>query len=84
MRLLATVFLHGPFRFFFWSKDLSERMHVHVENSDGMIKIWLPELTVVVVRRGMKSSDVERAVRIAANRYDEIVTKWEEESRKMH
>ena len=78
------MFFDGPFRFFFWSKDLSERMHVHVENADGMIKIWLPELTVVVVRRGMKSNDVERAVRIAANRYDEIIAKWEEESRKVH
>lgn len=39
MKTMSTVFWDGPFRFFFWSRDLFEKMHVHVENGDGMIKI---------------------------------------------
>ena len=80
---MATIFIDGPFRFFFWSKDLFEKMHVHVENADGMIKIWLPDLTVEIIHAGMRRKDIDKAVKMVIERYDEIVAKWNEEAGKI-
>ncbi len=50
---MATVFEDGPFRFFFWSRDLEDAKyrhkspHVHIENSDGSIMLDLATFTVV-------------------------------------
>lgn len=39
-----TVFRHGPYRFFFFSRE-EPRIHIHVTSSDGEAKFWLdPEI----------------------------------------
>lgn len=39
-----TVFRHGPYRFYFFSRE-EARMHVHVQSSAGEAKFWLePEI----------------------------------------
>lgn len=39
-----TVFRHGPYRFYFFSRE-EARMHVHVQSSVGEAKFWLePEI----------------------------------------
>jgi hypothetical protein len=42
-----TVFKFKGYRFFFFSRE-EERMHIHVECSDGEAKFWLvPEIELV-------------------------------------
>lgn len=38
---MPTVFKTGPYRFFFYSSDRSEPIHVHVEREDNIAKVWL-------------------------------------------
>ena len=35
---MPTVFKIGPYRFFFWSNDRSESIHVHVERENMVAK----------------------------------------------
>ena len=77
-----TVFNQGRFRFFFYSADLAERMHVHVENGDGEVKVWMDSFSVVIMRRGMSADDTRSAVRIARDRRTEIERAWREEESK--
>lgn len=36
----------GPYRFFFYSFDCGEPMHVHVERDDATCKFWLKPLSL--------------------------------------
>lgn len=46
---MPTVFIHGRYRFYFFSRE-ENRRHVHVSSSDGEAKIWLePEIEVARV-----------------------------------
>ena len=39
-----TVFRHGPYRFYFFSRE-EVRIHVHVQSAEGEAKFWLePEI----------------------------------------
>jgi hypothetical protein len=38
---LPTVLRSGPYRFFFYSADRDEPLHVHVERADSAAKFWL-------------------------------------------
>lgn len=38
---MPTLAIIAGFRFFFWSLDLGERPHVHVEGHGGKAKLWL-------------------------------------------
>jgi hypothetical protein len=38
---MPTVFYSNGFRFFFYSNENDEPIHVHVEKGDGYGKIWL-------------------------------------------
>lgn len=39
-----TVFRHGPYRFYFFSRE-EARIHVHVQSAAGEAKFWLePEI----------------------------------------
>jgi hypothetical protein len=38
---MPTVFRRGPYRFFFYSSDGEEPVHVHVERDCRIAKFWL-------------------------------------------
>lgn len=38
---MPTIFRDGPYRFFFYSGDQNEPMHVHIERDDKIAKVWL-------------------------------------------
>ncbi|MFN8259108.1 MAG: DUF4160 domain-containing protein [Bacteroidales bacterium] len=38
---MPTILRIKGFRFFFWSKEDGEPMHIHVEKADANAKIWL-------------------------------------------
>lgn len=73
---MSTVFRQAGFRFFFFAFCLHERMHVHVENADGEVKIWLDTMAVEPEHGRMKQPDPARAAGIAA----EIVARWRAEA----
>ena len=38
---MPTVLRHGPYRFFFYSREGNEPPHIHVERDDSYAKFWL-------------------------------------------
>ncbi len=43
--------LPGPYRFFFYSFDCNEPMHVHVQRENMMCKFWLEPIALSKNRR---------------------------------
>ena len=38
---MSTVLRIGPYRFFFYSGDRDEPVHIHIERDDKIAKVWL-------------------------------------------
>lgn len=72
---MPTVFVEGPYRFYFFSREETRR-HVHVASSNGEVKIWLePEISVAKVIN-LSSSEVNTILNIVQNRKEEIFADW--------
>lgn len=49
---MPTVLTNEGFRFFFYSNENDEPIHVHVESGSGVAKIWLePEIKVAYMHQ---------------------------------
>ena len=60
---MPTIFRDGPFRFFFYSGDRDEPMHVHVERDDRIAKVWLEPLRLCS-SGGFRRSEISMILRI--------------------
>jgi hypothetical protein len=38
---MPTVLLNGPYRFYFYSSDGDEPLHIHVQRDQAVAKFWL-------------------------------------------
>lgn len=43
---MPTVLRSGPYRFYFWSHELNEPPHVHVDRDDCSAKFWLEPVSL--------------------------------------
>lgn len=43
---MPTVLRHGPYRFYFYSNDADEPVHVHVERDGDVAKVWADPVRV--------------------------------------
>lgn len=43
---MPTILREGPYRFYFYSGDVGERRHVHVDSGDSSAKFWLSPVSV--------------------------------------
>ena len=72
---MPTVFVEGPYRFYFFSREETRR-HVHVASSDGEVKIWLePEISVAKVVN-LSASEVNTILEIVQKRKEDINADW--------
>ena len=75
IRRLQTIFVEGPYRFYFFSREETRR-HVHVASSDGEVKIWLePEISVAKVIN-LSESEVNTILDIVQKRKEDINADW--------
>lgn len=73
---MPTAFLHGPYRFFF-SCDLNEPPHVHVERDDHIAKFWLDPLRLAS-SGGFSRKEISEIYRILLERGSEALEAWHE------
>lgn len=74
---MPTVFRSGEYRFFFFSNEGNEPIHIHVESGSGYAKFWIdPE--VLVESSGFRSHELSVLRRIIEDRSEEIRSKWNE------
>jgi hypothetical protein len=74
---MPTVFLSGPYRFFFYAGDRDEPIHVHVERDDSIAKFWIEPIRLQK-SRGFRSPELRRIRRIIEEKQADIVEFWNE------
>ena len=67
----------GPYRFFFYSGDCNEPIHVHVERDNSIAKIWIDP--VRLQNSGSFSrSEISKILSIIAENQIQILEGWNE------
>lgn len=70
-----TVFRHGAFRFFFFSRE-EQRMHVHVAHTDGEAKFWLEPEIALAMNQGLSKKQLHEASSLVQDHYEESTDAW--------
>ena len=72
---MPTIFRDGPYRFFFYSGDRDEPMHVHVERDDKIAKVWLEPLRLCN-SGGFKRAELSKILRIIEQNREIMMEAW--------
>jgi hypothetical protein len=67
----------GPYRFFFYSVDCNEPMHVHVRREKMVCKFWLDPIALSKNRR-FSPRELNRIREIIYDNLDTIIEAWYE------
>jgi hypothetical protein len=67
----------GPYRFFFYSFDCNEPMHVHVRREKMVCKFWLDPIALSKNRR-FSPRELNRIREIIYDNLDTIIEAWYE------
>ena len=70
-----TIFRVGRFRFFFFSRE-EERLHEHVETTDGEAKFWLEPDPEIARNHRLSEKDLRLAWRLILEHEKEIRDAW--------
>jgi hypothetical protein len=70
-----TVFKFKGYRFFFFSRE-EERMHIHVECSDGEAKFWLVPEIELVQAYGVSQKQIREMQKQIEEHINEIKVHW--------
>lgn len=70
-----TVFRHGPYRFYFFSRE-EPRMHVHVQCSAGEAKFWLEPEIEMAQNYGLSKRQLNSVLKLVQDHEDEIREAW--------
>jgi hypothetical protein len=72
---MPTVLKVGPYRLYFYSHDLSEPPHVHVDRDDQSAKFWLAP--VALARNlGFSPRELRTVERILIEREKDLLDAW--------
>lgn len=69
--------IRGPYRFFFYSFDFNEPMHVHVRREKRTCKFWL-EPPALASNHGFSAKELNVIRRYIEAYYERIVEAWYE------
>ncbi len=75
---MPTVIKEQGFRFFFWSNENDEPMHVHVEKGGAEGKIWLEPIINVAYMHGFTSKEQKIITGIVTINFLIFKQKWNE------
>ena len=70
-----TIFRHGGYRFFFFSKE-ETRMHVHVICADGEAKFWLEPKVELAGNFRLSGAQLHEVARLIEVHSDEFKAAW--------
>jgi len=65
----------GPYRFFFYSFDCNEPMHVHVQRENMMCKFWLEPVALGKNRR-FSPRELNRIRKMIDDNLEKIIEAW--------
>lgn len=73
---MPTIFIDHGFRFFFYSNEGHEPIHVHVERGDAIGKWWILPTTSMASAVGMSPKEQKAINEIIKRRRPEIIDAW--------
>jgi len=73
--MMPTVLRVGPYQFYFYSHELGEPPHVHVDREDKSAKIWLTPVAVAR-NRGFRAAELRKLERIVAKNHKYLLSSW--------
>ena len=77
---MPTVLRLGPYRFYFWSHELNEPPHVHVDRDEKTAKYWLSPIRLAHMA-GFREHELRRIEAIIAENEAEFLEAWHEHFR---
>ena len=74
---MPTITRIGPYRIYFYSHDMDEPAHVHVDREDSTAKFWL---TPVALARniGFRAKELREIQRMVSEHAVEFLEAWDE------
>ncbi len=72
---MPTVLRIGSYRFFFYSSDRDEPIHVHIEHEDNIAKVWLDPVRLQN-SGGFKRAEINRILSIINEKQFELSEAW--------
>ncbi len=70
-----TVHREGPYRFYFNSRE-EDRIHIHVETSDGKAKFWLEPIVALADFRDLKQYQLKEIQRLVEKYEEKFRDDW--------
>ncbi|RKX70298.1 MAG: DUF4160 domain-containing protein [Spirochaetes bacterium] len=74
---MPTVFQIDGYRFFFYSSDIAEPIHIHVEKGGATAKFWISPLRLQK-SRGFSNPEINRIIKHVEKNHNLIVRCWNE------
>ena len=75
---MPTILFINGFRFFFYSNENVEPMHIHVKKGNAEGKIWLEPKCEIAFLHGFANSEQKDIRKIVIDNYDTLKIKWNE------
>ncbi len=72
-----TVLHFGPYRFYFYSRDLAEPIHIHIVRDDNEAKFWLDPVRLAA-NHGFSAKELRKIEKLIHQNDDTIRRKWNE------
>ena len=82
-RVSPTVLQSGPYRFFFFSSDRNEPVHVHVKRDHKLAKFWLAPVRLTY-NYGFSQTELNRIAGIVRQHEAELSKAWHDYFKRGH
>ena len=72
---MPTILRTSGFRFFFYSNENSEPIHIHIEKGDATAKIWLEPIEIEN-NYGFNSKEIKQILQIIQDNQLKFIQSW--------
>ena len=70
-----TIHREGKYRFYFNSRE-EDRMHIHIETTEGKAKFWLEPIIALADFRGLKQYQLKEMQRLVEKYEEKFRNDW--------
>ena len=79
---MPTILRIGPYRFFFFSEESGEPVHVHVIREQIEAKIWIKPVVGVACNDGFAQHELRKIMRLVDENKELIENEWNQRKKK--
>ena len=72
---MPTAFREGPYRFYFYSHDIAEPPHIHIDREDSSAKFWLSPV-VLASNIGFSPRELRTIERLVVQNREKLIEAW--------